>query len=622
MSNKTTADKKIITYTKALAISKKYTNLAEFRVSDAEVYKVALHVLKNNEWNVFEHIKPKPNGYWTIDNLELEAKKYKTLSEFQRNNSSAYSIACKLNIMKDISKHFTRKIKSHGYWKDKDNVLNISKKYTSYKEFIKNEQVAYHAASKYGFLDKITQHMKKDRPQGYWNDKENVLNFAKQFKTRTEFYQSGTGAPHAAAKHGWIDEATEHMTRVQREKGYWTFERLQLEAQKYNRRSDFKKKSSTAYNNARRLEYLDVICSHMSKEKIQHKRCTYVIYNDRLNLAYVGITKNFDERMESHKSSNKTTNSKFITHQHDTIFKKVSNYIYDTPKKIKEAEQRLYNKYKQLGYKLLNSTSSIGTLGTSREFITKSKCIKAADKCLTKSEFKNKYPSEYNKACKAGWITEISEHLTSSIINHEVNLLKEVAKQFSTKKEFRENKRKEYLSAYQKGILNDICLHMDKFRADPEERTYEALKIICNQYTEFKKFSIEQKQALSVIHKYKWHKLTEHMDKYVVKPRRWTDEKLREEAKKFTRKVDFHKNSSGAYTIAHRKGILDEICQHMIPTVKKPGYWTKERCASEAKKYLTRTEFSIGSGGAYTKAKREKWLNEICGHMKRKNKNS
>lgn len=52
---------------------------------------------------------------------------------------------------------------------------------------------------------------------------------------------------------------------------------------------------------------------------------------------------------------------------------------------------------------------------------------------------------------------------------------------------------------------------------------------------------------------------------------------------------------------------------------RKPrGYWNKkENCAAEARKYTTRWAFYEGSRGAYYAAKRNGWLDDICGHMER-----
>tara|TARA_Y100001938_G_C8015582_1_gene392375 strand:+ start:315 stop:1055 length:741 start_codon:yes stop_codon:yes gene_type:complete len=48
---------------------------------------------------------------------------------------------------------------------------------------------------------------------------------------------------------------------------------------------------------------------------------------------------------------------------------------------------------------------------------------------------------------------------------------------------------------------------------------------------------------------------------------------------------------------------------------KPKGYWTKERCAEEALKYDKRNDFWHGERSAYEKARKEKWLDEICDHM-------
>ncbi len=53
----------------------------------------------------------------------------------------------------------------------------------------------------------------------------------------------------------------------------------------------------------------------------------------------------------------------------------------------------------------------------------------------------------------------------------------------------------------------------------------------------------------------------------------------------------------------------------MKKLIKPPNYWTYERCKEEALKYKSRTEFSIGCYGAYNKARKENWLDDICSHM-------
>lgn len=48
---------------------------------------------------------------------------------------------------------------------------------------------------------------------------------------------------------------------------------------------------------------------------------------------------------------------------------------------------------------------------------------------------------------------------------------------------------------------------------------------------------------------------------------------------------------------------------------KPKGFWTKEKCQEEALKYKSRSDFAKKSGGVYSKARKNNWLNDICSHM-------
>lgn len=50
-------------------------------------------------------------------------------------------------------------------------------------------------------------------------------------------------------------------------------------------------------------------------------------------------------------------------------------------------------------------------------------------------------------------------------------------------------------------------------------------------------------------------------------------------------------------------------------TMKPNGYWTFERCKEEALKYSTRIEFSDNSRLVYSASRRKGWLDKICSHM-------
>ena len=93
----------------------------------------------------------------------------------------------------------------------------------------------------------------------------------------------------------------------------------------------------------------------------------------------------------------------------------------------------------------------------------------------------------------------------------------------------------------------------------------------------------------------------------------WTKEKCAEDALKYVNKSEFHIKSSPAYNSAYKNDWLNEICSHMISKYDK---WTnKEICKQDALKYNTRYEYFVGSCSSWDSARRNGWLNEICSHM-------
>jgi len=95
---------------------------------------------------------------------------------------------------------------------------------------------------------------------------------------------------------------------------------------------------------------------------------------------------------------------------------------------------------------------------------------------------------------------------------------------------------------------------------------------------------------------------------------KWTNEMLKNEALKYNTRLDFQNSSSNsAYQIAKRRGILDDICKHMITQFK----WTTETLKEEASKYNSRSIFYKTNQSAYSTAYSRGILDNICSHMNR-----
>ena len=145
-------------------------------------------------------------GKWSKEKCFEEARKYKTRSEFQRNASHAFATAMKKGWINEMDWFPIPKSHPNGYW-TKERIIEAAKEYTTKKEFIKNNYAAYYAALKHDVIDELTWlEGKKKLPFGYWKDKEHCIEEAKKYKSKTEFQKNNQSAYWASLKYGYLEE--------------------------------------------------------------------------------------------------------------------------------------------------------------------------------------------------------------------------------------------------------------------------------------------------------------------------------------------------------------------------------------------------------------------------------
>lgn len=130
----------------------KYKTRGEFQNKSGRAYAVAI---KNGWLDSFcKHmIEAKhPNGYWTFDRTREEALKYNNKSDFSKNSNKAYNAAKRNGWLLDICAHMNDGKKPNGYW-TLDNVRIEALKYKSRSEFKRNSASAYSYALKNNWLD-------------------------------------------------------------------------------------------------------------------------------------------------------------------------------------------------------------------------------------------------------------------------------------------------------------------------------------------------------------------------------------------------------------------------------------------------------------------------------------
>ena len=101
------------------------------------------------------------------------------------------------------------------------------------------------------------------------------------------------------------------------------------------------------------------------------------------------------------------------------------------------------------------------------------------------------------------------------------------------------------------------------------------------------------------------------------KRRKWTLDKCQNEARKYKTKQEFRKGNAGAYKYASDNGLLKTF--DWFKEIRKPnGYWTRERCEKESRKYNSKKDFSKGCPAAHAAAERRGWLNDFSWLVKKR----
>lgn len=147
----------------------------------------------------------------------------------------------------------------YGIWND-ENVENESKKYKTRGEFAKCSPSAYKYALKQKLLEKfVWLSTRMEKPLGYWNKKNNVFIESKKYVSRTDFYHKCSPAYRSAIKHGWIDEMVWLKNERKVKRGFWTFENIKKEAEKYRNKKEFFKNNKSAYIIANKKGILNML---------------------------------------------------------------------------------------------------------------------------------------------------------------------------------------------------------------------------------------------------------------------------------------------------------------------------------------------------------------------------
>jgi len=288
---------------------------------------------------------------------------------------------------------------------------------------------------------------------------------------------------------------------------------------------------------------------------------------------------------------------------------------------------------------------------------TKEKCHEEALKYNNRTDFRKNSRGAYNYSYNNNILDDVCSHMNTKKCKpmnywNKINC-KYIALKYINICDFRENDNVAYVTSCRKKWLNDITKHMDLSTNNKDRCIYiyefEDNKVYIGLTYNFKRrHAKHMKDIDSVVFKNKdkiinFYQLTDYINVDIAKEKEqyyidlykqnynvlnkqkgggigsnilyWTKERCKEEALKYSNITDFYKKSYSAYQSIIKNNWKVDTCSHIPETRKPRGYWTKEKCHEEALKYKYRNKFKINSRSAYTKAQKNKWLDEMCSHM-------
>lgn len=283
------------------ALKYKYKN--EFKKHASAYYYASLR----NNWliDISSHMENK-HEMWTKDKCFNEALKYNKKKDFEINNKNCYYAALRNNWIDDICSHmghfgniYKRLIYAYEFSDNSVYVGLTSNERRRHNEHMlgnRNNSPVYNHMIKNNitpikiiysdYIDaKDAQELENFYINYYKNNNWILLNTAKsgslggidlfwtydkcqneaiKYESRISFCLGSSGAYNSARKNKWLDEICKHMIKLRKPTGYWNIKKHCIdEAKKYNKKYLFGKYSYGAYNSARKNKWLDEICKHM-----------------------------------------------------------------------------------------------------------------------------------------------------------------------------------------------------------------------------------------------------------------------------------------------------------------------------------------------------------------------
>lgn len=194
-------------------ISRNYQYMQQFKKEQLGAYNKA----KAQNWLIemtwLDTNAPIKEKKWWKEAVFEESKKYDSRIAFRNGSKSAYAKACKNGWINEMTWLLPQR--KDNYW-TKETIFLHSKECKSRTEFAKKYVTAYTIARTNVWLDEMTWLVLKNKPMGYWNVKQHVMEEGRKYQSRREFSEKSYAAYRSAKRNGWIDEMSWFIVKFKR----------------------------------------------------------------------------------------------------------------------------------------------------------------------------------------------------------------------------------------------------------------------------------------------------------------------------------------------------------------------------------------------------------------------
>lgn len=248
-------------------------------------------------------MKRKPNGYWSIERILEEGRKYKTRSKFESGCATAYNKARRMGLLDSLNfnpsagNKFNRCVYVYIF-RNFSAYVGITCNLTQRNSFHLKKGSVFNEIIKSGTVPTLIQitdyipvissikmegeQILKFKNKGYrmlnkakhgglgggvrkWS-RENLIKESLKYKTKKEFREQSKGA-YIASQRMKIKHTFSHLKGARRLADYWTLEKVQAAASKFKNASDFQKHFPGARTAARRNGWSECFSHFVEKKK-------------------------------------------------------------------------------------------------------------------------------------------------------------------------------------------------------------------------------------------------------------------------------------------------------------------------------------------------------------------